>query len=151
MKSFSEPACKQAVLERIRRLRPDTPRQWGKMTAQQMLCHLTDTYAGCIGERYISPMKFPLPLSIVKWFVLRAPLSWPKGLKTRPELEQGRGGTPPTEFEADRAALLAVIERFCAIPQSKRAPHPIFGPLTEFEWMRWAYLHADHHLRQFGC
>ena len=21
---------------------------------------------------------------------------------------------------------------------------------TEWEWMRWGYLHADHHLRQFG-
>jgi Protein of unknown function (DUF1569) len=29
-------------------------------------------------------------------------------------------------------------------------PHPIFGPMTAKDWMRWGYLHADHHLRQFG-
>jgi uncharacterized protein DUF1569 len=28
--------------------------------------------------------------------------------------------------------------------------HPIFGPMSESAWLRWAYLHADHHLRQFG-
>ena len=28
--------------------------------------------------------------------------------------------------------------------------HPMFGPMTAADWMRWGYLHADHHLRQFG-
>ena len=28
--------------------------------------------------------------------------------------------------------------------------HPIFGPLTTSQWMRWGYLHVYHHLRQFG-
>jgi hypothetical protein len=31
-----------------------------------------------------------------------------------------------------------------------RPAHPIFGRMTEAEWMRWGYLHTDHHLRQFG-
>jgi hypothetical protein len=26
----------------------------------------------------------------------------------------------------------------------------MFGPMSERDWMRWGYLHADHHLRQFG-
>ena len=34
---------------------------------------------------------------------------------------------------------------------SSYAPsHPMFGPMTPEDWMRWGYLHADHHLRQFG-
>ena len=28
--------------------------------------------------------------------------------------------------------------------------HPIFGHVSEAAWLRWAYLHMDHHLRQFG-
>jgi len=28
--------------------------------------------------------------------------------------------------------------------------HPIFGGMSERAWLRWAYLHTDHHLRQFG-
>ena len=25
-----------------------------------------------------------------------------------------------------------------------------WGKMTAGDWMRWGYLHADHHLRQFG-
>jgi hypothetical protein len=29
-------------------------------------------------------------------------------------------------------------------------PHPLFGPMSRAAWLRWGYLHLDHHLRQFG-
>jgi len=29
--------------------------------------------------------------------------------------------------------------------------HPHLGAMSEREWMRLAYLYADHHLRQFGA
>jgi hypothetical protein len=29
--------------------------------------------------------------------------------------------------------------------------HPIFGRMSEAAWLRWGWLHADHHLRQFGA
>jgi len=28
--------------------------------------------------------------------------------------------------------------------------HPLFDEMSERDWMRWGYLHADHHFRQFG-
>jgi hypothetical protein len=28
--------------------------------------------------------------------------------------------------------------------------HPLFDAMSERDWMRWGYLHVDHHLRQFG-
>jgi hypothetical protein len=28
--------------------------------------------------------------------------------------------------------------------------HSFFGRLSRTEWLRWGYLHMDHHLRQFG-
>ena len=51
--------------------------------------------------------------------------------------------------------------RFGVIPgpvmkwMALRAPvkwprHAIFGAMTASDWMRWGFLHADHHLRQFG-
>ena len=71
---------------------------------------------------------------------------------TRPEIDQhGGGGTPPADFEVDRALLLHLVERFTAkLPDFKFAPHPMFLEMNEREWMRWGYLHSDHHLRQFG-
>jgi hypothetical protein len=28
--------------------------------------------------------------------------------------------------------------------------HPIFGKLSQGDWLTWGYRHVDHHLRQFG-
>ena len=56
------------------------------------------------------------------------------------------------EFERDRAELLKLVERFCEFCNAPKRPraHPIFGEFREDEWLRWGYLHADHHLRQFS-
>ena len=48
--------------------------------------------------------------------------------------------------------LVAAVERFTAANGEADWPaHPIFGPLTRRAWMRWGYLHVDHHLRQFSA
>jgi hypothetical protein len=85
----------------------------------------------------------------MKWVALKVPLQWPHGVKTMPENDQEIGGTPPEDFARDRQQLEAMLERFCQ-PGNAVAPHPYFGEMTEVEWLRWGYLHCDHHLRQFG-
>ena len=142
------PNDKQEILNRIAALRPDSPRQWGKMTCGQMICHLSDAFLAALGEIEVKPGRVPVPRAVFKFAALRVPMKWPHGVQTRPEMKQGTGGTPPTEFEADRAKLVALLERFVA--ERSRLDHPIFGKMTEDDWMRWGYLHCDHHLRQFS-
>jgi hypothetical protein len=51
----------------------------------------------------------------------------------------------------DLAQLEALLERITA--QAKTLDgrwHPIFGRMSDAAWLRWGYLHMDHHLRQFG-
>jgi len=81
---------------------------------------------------------------------LNVPMKWPKGVPTRPEMEQGLGGSRPTEFDADRRVAQELLARFAGASPAEMPPHPIFGQMTGAEWLRWGYLHADHHLRQFG-
>lgn len=141
---------KAEILSRLGRLQPDAPRLWGKMTAAQMICHLNDSFRSVMGERATKIPRFSL-WRLTKCAALNMPMQWPHGVKTRPELEQGLGGTPPAEFDADRRELFATIERFLQQPRPfEFRPHPMFGAMSEKEWMRWAYLHCDHHLRQFG-
>ena len=151
MKSLADPATRQSVLHRIARLEPGAKARWGRMSAHQMLCHLTDSYHAALGERQVSPATGWMRWTPIKWIALYAPRRWPKDMPTRPEVEQGVGGTPPGDFELDRASLVSVIERFAgpgrAFPWH---PHPTFGDMRDTEWLRWGYLHADHHLRQFG-
>lgn len=85
----------------------------------------------------------------MKWGALYLPMPWPKGVPTRPEVDQNKGGTRPGDFEADKSKLIAAFSRFAKTDMTGRA-HPIFGVMTEAQWKRWGYLHTDHHLRQFG-
>ena len=95
-----------------------------------------------------SPATSLLQTTLIKWIALRAPLRWPPGVPTRPEIEQGRGGTPPAEWENDHNELLGLLESFA--DRQKFGAHPVFGPMSRCEWLTWGYRHVDHHLRQFG-
>jgi len=152
MKSFLTQADKKEILERLSNLLPDSHRRWGRMTPHQMICHLSDSFKSRLGEKQISSISNPFTRTVVKWIALYAPLPWPRGVKTRPEADQEIGGTPPDDFEIDRRQLFALIERFTApAKDTEFHPHPLFGDMSEAEWMRWGYLHCDHHLRQFGA
>jgi hypothetical protein len=142
---------RRSIVERIGKLTPEDRRRWGKMQVGQMVCHLTDAFRHALNEKDASPATGPLRRSMVKWLALKSPTKWPKGVPTRPEMKQGDGGgTPPTEFDNDRAMLLAMVDQFCQAPPGQECSHPIFGKLTTEEWMRWGWLHTDHHLRQFS-
>jgi hypothetical protein len=87
--------------------------------------------------------------TIVKWICLYAPHRWPPGIMTRPEVDQHIGGTKPADFAADVEQVVAQLQRVTTQPGDWQ-PHPIFGRMSTAAWMRWGYLHTDHHLRQFG-
>jgi hypothetical protein len=152
LKTLANFEDKQSALARLAKVQPDHRARWGRMSAHQMLCHLNDSFLAVTGEKYVSPASGPLQRTVVKWIALYAPFPWPKGLPTRPEMDQLIGGTTPVEFEHDKKALLIVIERFTSPERNfERSPHPIFGNMPDSEWLRWGYLHTDHHLRQVGA
>ena len=136
VKTLLNPKDKDEIIARLQAVCPHSPRLWGKMSAHQMVCHLTDPY----------------PRSLLRWIALWAPIPWPKGFKTAPELDQQAGGTPPVEFDNDVRKLRNLVDRFTRQPRDFQwQPHPHFGQMSDREWMRLAYLHMDHHLRQFGA
>ena len=136
---------------RLQELNPVSPRRWGKMSAHQMICHLTDSFKAGTGDKKVSSTGNVFHRSVVKWLALYVPVPWPHGVPTRPEMNQDIGGTAPVEFEKDRAELLAIIERFSQMQRDFNwHPHPLFGLMADRDWFRWGYLHVDHHLRQFG-
>jgi hypothetical protein len=149
MKTLSSPRDRNEVLNRLIKLHPDTQRCWGTMSVHQMVCHLSDSFRASLGEKYISPSSTVFKRTLFKWVALWAPVPWPRGVKTRPEMDQKQGGTPPAEFASDLEKLRILFERFCA-SEGQFAPHAMLGKMSRSERMRHAYLHIDHHLRQFG-
>ena len=151
MKTMARPQDKAEIVRRVRTVQPECARRWGKMSAHQMVCHLSDALRLLTHQKTASPATGLLPATLIKWIALYAPLPWPGGVATRPEMDQEVGGTRPGDFAADLAELEALLETITTpAPDYQWPAHPIFGPMSESAWMRWAYLHADHHLRQFG-
>jgi hypothetical protein len=136
------------ILQRVRHLAPECERRWGRMTIHQTVCHLSDACRMALGETEVSAKGGIVQRTMVKWIALYAPLKWPPGILTRPEIDQEVGGTKPASFDADVAELEVLVRRLTA--HSNWPPHPIFGRMSHAEWLRWGYLHLDHHLRQFG-
>ncbi|HXI62450.1 MAG TPA: DUF1569 domain-containing protein [Pyrinomonadaceae bacterium] len=152
MKTLGKETDRVALLLRLGVVTPESQRRWGKMTPHQMICHLNDSFKSAIGERAVNGDKSKLlTRTVVRWIALYAPLKWPHGVRTMPENDQERGGTPPEDFKRDLDALVSMIERVTHAHRTfEWQRHPLFAEMSERDWMRWGYLHVDHHLRQFG-
>ena len=151
MKTLGRQRDKAEILQRLEAVRPDSVGRWGRMSAHQMVCHLTDSFRMVTGQKPVSHATSLHQRTIVKWTALYLPLPWPPGILTSPEIDQEGGGTRPVDFAADLAQLEALMEIVTTQRSIDGQLHPVFGRMSEAAWLRWAYLHMDHHLRQFGA
>jgi hypothetical protein len=117
MKTLLSPGDRNEILDRLAKLHSDSPPCWGTMSAHQMVCHLSDSFRASLNEKYISPSSTFLKRTLLKWVALWVPLPWPRGIKTRPEMDQQQGGTPPAEFASD----LETFEVFLSASVLRRA------------------------------
>lgn len=148
MKTLANELDAQELVQRIASLQPQDQPQWGTMSVGDMVCHCRQAFRGAAGDFAFTPKPGPLPGPVLKRIALRSSWKWPPNIETVHELKPGQPGVMPADFERDRAELLAEVERFRTLALTN--PHPIFGSMTPADWLRWGYLHTDHHLRQFG-
>jgi len=150
MRTLARPDDLADLLRRLQAVRPDSAARWGRMSAHQMICHLGDAMLIAADQKAVTPRTGPRQRTIVKWIALYVPARWPAGIRTVTEIDQEIGGTKPQDFVSDVRELETRLRRF-ADEQAMCPTHPIFGPMSRTAWLRWAYLHTDHHLRQFGA
>lgn len=137
------------IVERLQSAKAEDQGLWGVMNAPEMLCHLRGAFRIAMGEIPAAPVEVPLPRAVLKSTALWGPIPWRKNFRTVPALKRGTPTMQVGSFETDRAEVLADMERFRR-PDQLRVDHPMFGAMSFEDWMRWGYLHTDHHLRQFG-
>ena len=148
MKTVTDPAVLEQLVERLSALNPDTPRLWGTLTAGEMLCHLSDAAASVLQPDASEPAPRH---RFFKWIALSAPVTWPRGLPTPPTADPHAQGTTPGDFADDRQRAISRLRELAVAPATAFASnHSAFGPMSVRDWHRWAYRHTDHHLRQFG-
>ena len=136
------------MLARVDRLRPDSARQWGRMSIAQMMAHCQQPLRVALGDLRLKRSLVGLLFGRIAKKKLLAPAPWKPGLPTAPEFKI----TDERDFEKEKSALKQLVQRFGAAGPSglSRDPHPFFGPLTTEEWQALQWRHLDHHLRQFG-
>jgi hypothetical protein len=132
--------------DRIARLTPSSPRQWGKMNVSQMVMHLVEALRMTSGELVIPSKNVPLRYTPVKQLVI-CWLPFPKNAPTAKELTE----RPPTDWNTDLRELQSRLDDLVRRGASATAAeHPAFGTMTPKLWGVLVYRHMDHHLRQFG-
>jgi hypothetical protein len=149
MKHLFEPAAVDEITVRVALLRPDSERQWGKMTVAQMLAHCSASIG--MAEGKVSPPRILLgrllgPLAKKSLIVNGAPM------RRNAMTEKSVLVTDERDFTVERHRLRESIDRFASGGPRICTTHPhfFFGPLTPVEWAGLMYQHLDHHLRQFG-
>jgi hypothetical protein len=147
--NFLTPSDNTALVARIQALKPNSLRQWGKMTAGQMVVHCTDQLRVSRGDKAVTSTRIPNFIKpLVKWLLISRMKAFKPGMRTLKELDSEAGMTAPTTFEADRATLLNLLKTDEYGPDG--VEHPVFGHLTAQEFGEVTWKHLDHHLRQFG-
>jgi hypothetical protein len=142
-----EAATRDSIEERLRKLTPESPRQWGKMTIDQMLWHVNTSMELCLGKKPYTPEKMRMPRALLRFAVLNLP--WPKGSPTSPDAIPK---APTYDFEAEKEKALRLIAELSTKDLGSAWPEqPVMGRMTGAQWSRLQAKHLDHHLRQFGA
>ncbi|HVE78475.1 MAG TPA: DUF1569 domain-containing protein [Gemmatimonadaceae bacterium] len=145
MKSLWQQSSRNEILARLDRLTPTHPPEWGRMTAPDMVAHISDSLRMAFGDLPTRSKRLPLRYPPLKQLILYF-LPFPKNAPTAPELR----ARPPGEWVAELDACRALVGRFATESRARRWPsHPAFGALTARQWGIIGYRHLDHHLRQF--
>jgi hypothetical protein len=148
MKTLFDDADRAALLQRLGTLQADTPRQWGKMNAAQMVTHCTRAVEAATGDR---PMKQKLIGKILMPFFRKSILG-EKPFSRNSPTDPSFIVADEREFSTEREKLVELIAKFVARgpDAAGRETHAFFGRMTGQEWGETMYKHIDHHLQQFG-
>ena len=83
MKTLANPNDKVEIITRLAQVLPGSHRRWGRMSAHQMICHLSDTFRSSMGEKQVSAASPLVPRPLARWVALRSPFKWPHGFPAR--------------------------------------------------------------------
>ncbi len=70
MQNWFEPADRALLLARLDRLSPGHTARWGRMTVQQVVCHMADLVRVALGEKPSAPMGWPTAWPGISWLAV---------------------------------------------------------------------------------
>lgn len=138
--ALSPAMAAQAAMEWYMALGPETQPQWGNMTAQQVVEHLSlSLKAATLGV----PAEVTDPPAKTHLYTDDELPRHIRGLEARPHYYE--------DIAQSKDALADALARFFAHPaEGPWSGHPRMGAMTAQDWHRLQRKHLYHHARQFG-
>jgi hypothetical protein len=152
MRSINDVNEIETMMDRIQQLSAGSVPDWGKMSVNEMLCHISDALRDVLGIRIVEPVTPEEIRPQIIQMVLTEE-EWDHHLPTFPPYLQGPegGGTKPVNFNTDKESLLHLLQQYKSLDAGfSFYPHAGLGILTRDQCGKFLWKHLDHHLRQFG-
>jgi hypothetical protein len=147
-KTIYAPETIQEIIQRIDKLKPtDTP-FWGQMNAVEMLTHCNMAHQSIL-KAPPSDEKSTLKQLVSKFIFFRIKNEFPRFARG-PKRFDMKGKVNAEAFEEEKSKYKHIIGKYGKVEGKIAAMHPRLGRLSHAEWGRFVWMHADHHLRQFG-
>lgn len=147
MKSIFNAEAHREIVGRIETLNPAAPRDWGKMTPAQMLCHCKAPIEILLEKRPpVGKPNWLFKVLFKKSFYNDTP--WRKNLPTAKVFVV----KDEKNFDEEKQALLGLVNELYTHKDRKEWPdHAMLGKFTAEQYGQSIYKHLDHHLRQFNA
>ena len=138
------------IIQQLERLNQETQPKWGKMSAQRMIEHLSDSVRISTGKS-----SFPLEISEDRIDRMQDFLRSDKPMMKNVEVPFATENTPLRHEEMalaiDELVLeLIDFEDYYGEDEKKTALHPYYGHLNYDLWILLHKKHFSHHFAQFG-
>lgn len=137
------------IIDRLKKLTPESQKLWGKMEVGQMVAHCNASLETAMG--LTSPKMLPFYLRAIGFLLKKSIVSskpMPKNMGTDKSyiIDDNRN------LDQEVAKVIKHIIAFSEGGPDKctKRPQIFFGSMTPIEWATMQWKHFDHHLRQFG-
>ena len=146
---FTEPKHEE-FRNRVLRIAPTNPRQWGTMNVSQTLHHLNLACGSALGFYKLPDESYLVSRTLFRWILVDWFPEQPAGLRLPKGFKIPHGAE--FDFEFERQQLLKIVDAaWRAKSGDDWGPHPMFGKMTLAEWGKLLQIHIDYHLKQFAA
>lgn len=147
--TFIEPKL-DVFLEKLSQLSSDARPLWGKMNAQQMVEHLSDSLDIAVGEKRF---KLQTPEDKIDEALkhLNSSDPMPKNFKVNYATPDAPIRNEEIELAIDELAVKWIrYEETFYNDKTLKTLHPVYGELDFEHWQKMHSKHFTHHFKQFG-
>jgi hypothetical protein len=147
-KTIYAPETIKEIILRIEKLKPTDTAKWGEMNATEMLAHCNLAHYSILKVQPSGETP-TIKQRLGKFIFFNLKNEFPR-LAKGPRRFDMKGKVDLAAFEEELSKYKHIIGKYGKLEQQLHGNHPKLGPLNHAEWGRFVWMHADHHLRQFG-